>query len=356
MKNSIFDTPSGTKDLIFEEAISEQKIESKLLSMFYKLGYKPVSTPTLEYFSTFNNGIKEIPEESIFKFSGSNGKTLALRADNTSPILRVAMSKLRNIEMPMLLCYSQEVYRNTLAHKAKPSQMLQGGIEIIGGETLEEDVRCIFTALEALKKCSPSAKLEIGHALFFDAIMEKYQLSDSEKNDLKSYISARNSGEYPFSTAMSNSDVVDIAMKIQKLFGTSEILSKAEILADGNETALKVLNYIKNIVKVFTDAGYGDMLIIDLGIVQSMDYYTGIVFKGYIDGVGEAVLSGGRYDNLLSTFNSSLSACGFGLNISAVAELDKSKLPDVTPASFKDGVNDIIKLKNKLNCKEEYDA
>ena len=132
--------PAGTRDLLYEECIAEREIEGKLFALYSKLGYQPVSTPVLEYNSTFNHGLQDIKEESIFKFSGMNGKTIALRPDNTSPMLRVAMSKLKDEPLPLKLCYSQDVFRNITAFHAKRSQMLQSGIEIIGGETKEEDI------------------------------------------------------------------------------------------------------------------------------------------------------------------------------------------------------------------------
>ncbi len=349
MKNVFKNIPSGTRDLIYEEAIAPKIIEDSLLSIFFKLGYKPISTPVLEYLSTFNYERNDINEESIFRFSDIDGKTVALRADNTSPVVRVAMSKLKDETLPLLLCYSQEVFRNTSAFHAKRRQMLQSGVEIIGGISSEEDLRCIFTALETLKACGGGAKLEIGHASFFEALVSEYGINEEDKENLRNYIAAKNSGEYPFTTALKNQKAVELAAKLQRLFGGAEIIEKAEALAAGNTRALEILGYIKNIVATFTEAGYGDMIIIDLGIVQKIDYYTGIVFKGYIDGVGEAVLSGGRYDNLLEAFGSPLSACGFGLNVSAVAELEKSELKNVTPPSFSGGVSDILRAADMLS-------
>ena len=340
--------PAGTRDLIYEECIAQREIEDKLLSLYRKLGYNPISTPVLEYYSTFNHGLQDIKEESIFKFSGMNGKTVALRPDNTSPILRVAMSKLKDEALPLKLCYSQDVFRNITAFHAKRSQMLQSGIEIIGGDSVEEDIRCIFTALESLGACSDNYKLEIGHAGFIDALLDKFSLDSDEKDELRDFMSAKNSSEFPFASVLNNKEAVALAQSVQRLFGGIEIIEKAEKLAIGNEKAMAILDYIKYIVNVFIEAGYGDMIIIDLGIIQKIDYYTGLVFKGYVEGIGEAVLSGGRYDNLLLSFGSSLSACGFGLNISELALLqDTEEIKDVN-LSFASGAKDVIKAKAYL--------
>lgn len=349
MANIYKNIPSGARDLIYEEALAPKLIENSMLDMFIKLGYKPISTPVLEYYNTFNHDKNNMSEESIFRFSDMDGKTVAIRPDNTSPVIRVAMSKLKDEPLPMLLCYSQNVFRNRAAFHAKRSQMLQSGVEIIGGDSEKEDIRCIFTALEALKKCGKQAKLEIGHASFFDALVSEYGIDEEDKLNLRTYIAAKNSGEYPFTTALKNQKAVELAAELQRLFGTADTLERAAELAKGNKVATEILSYIKNIVNVFAEAGYADMLLIDLGIVQKIDYYTGIVFRGYIDGIGEAVLSGGRYDDLLESFGSSLSACGFGLNISAVSEMCRASLPDIVPPSFDGGADDIKRAASMLH-------
>ncbi|MBQ7358072.1 MAG: ATP phosphoribosyltransferase regulatory subunit [Clostridia bacterium] len=341
MKN-IKNIPAGSRDLIYEEAVAPRQIEDKLLSLFYKLGYKPVSTPVLEYYTAFNHDKSDIKEESIFRFSDMDGKTVVLRPDNTSPIARVAMSKLKDETLPLTLCYSQEVFRNRAAFHAKRSQMLQAGVEIIGGESREEDIRCIFTALEALKASGNGAKLEIGHASFFEALVSEYGLDENDTENLRMYIAAKNSGEYTFTTALKNPKAVELAGKLQRLYGGISVIDEAQKLAYGNKNALAILEEIRYIVDVFTQAGYGEMLLIDLGIVQKIEYYTGIVFRGYVDGIGEAVLSGGRYDSLLDAFGSDLSACGFGLNISALSELSPATLPETKKLSFENGAKDII--------------
>ncbi len=341
MKN-IKNIPAGSRDLIYEEAVAPRQIEDKLLTLFYKLGYKPVSTPELEYYTTFNHDKCDINEESVFRFSDMDGRTVALRPDNTSPVARVAMSKLKDEALPLTLCYSQNVFRNRTAFHAKRSQMLQAGVEIIGGDMREEDIRCIFTALESLKACGEGAKLEIGHASFFEALVSEYGLDGEDTDNLRTYIAAKNSGGYPFTTALKNPRAVELASKLQRLYGDISVLDEAQKLALGNDKAMDILSQIKYTVDIFTEAGYGDMLLIDLGIVQKIEYYTGIVFCGYVAGIGEAVLSGGRYDSLLETFGSDLSACGFGLNISALAELSSVALPDIKKPSFSNGAEDII--------------
>ncbi|MBE6760628.1 MAG: ATP phosphoribosyltransferase regulatory subunit, partial [Ruminococcaceae bacterium] len=73
--------------------------------------------------------------------------------------------------------------------------------------------------------------------------------------------------------------------------------------------------FLAVVYNALSEMGYGDKLIIDLGLVHQNDYYTGLVFSAYAEGSGAKILSGGRYDNLLSSFGMDSSACGFAINI-----------------------------------------
>ena len=335
-------TPSGTRDLIYEEAFAEKELENKLYRLYLTLGYKPIETPVLEYYDVFNHEQRYIPDQTIYKFTDNEGKLVALRPDNTSPVVRVALSKLKDESLPLLLCYSQPVFRNNLAFHAKRDQILQCGVELIGGETPETDLRCLFTALQTLNASGSFYKLELGHAGFFDALITDYALSENEIADLRSFISARNSGGYAFTLNMTNPAAVSLARELPRLCGSPDrVLPRARVLAKGRPGAQKILDELETTCSMLTEAGYGTSLILDLGIVQVINYYTGIVFRGYLDGVGEAVLSGGRYDHLLAGFGSDLGACGFGFNISEAAKVNPRQLPPSVPLSFADGVNSL---------------
>ena len=86
------------------------------------------------------------------------------------------------------------------------------------------------------------------------------------------------------------------------------------------ENAKKALDYLETIYDILDMNGFSENISIDLATVNDMDYYTGVVFRGYIDYTGEAVLGGGRYDNLMSNFGTDEGATGFGLNLSVVAD------------------------------------
>lgn len=334
--------PEGTRDLIFEEVLAQRRLEAELMELYAKLGFSPVCTPTLEYCDVFDHDRQCIPQEEIFQFTDRSGRLVALRPDNTSPIARVASSKLRDAALPLKICYSQNVYRAGDAYHARRSEILQSGVEILGGDPEAEDLCCLFTALQTMAACSQDYKIEIGYANFFEILLFDEQISQSERADLKNYIAAKNSSGFSFSLNAVAAKAVELAAILPRLCGGADVLKKARELAEGNERALAILSYLESIYQAFSDAGYGERIIIDLGIVQNIDYYTGLVFKGYQGGIGEEVLSGGRYDNLLGSFGYPLPACGFALNLSeAAAAKEKPAAPAAFPIDFKAGSQDI---------------
>ena len=190
--------------------------------------------------------------------------------------------------------------------------------------------------------CSEEYKIEIGYANFFETLLFDEEISPAERADLKNYIAAKNSSGFSFSLNAVASKAVEMAAILPRLCGGMDVLSRARELAAGNERALKILAYLESVYRAFVDAGYGERIIIDLGIVQNIDYYTGLVFKGYMDGVGEEVLSGGRYDNLLKSFGYPLPACGFAVNLSeAAATRQKAASSSPFQVDFQSGSQDI---------------
>ena len=93
------------------------------------------------------------------------------------------------------------------------------------------------------------------------------------------------------------------------------MLEEAQRLAGKNEA----LTYLHDLYRELEAAGYGDFLRFDLGLVHQIDYYTGVVFRGYVEGAGDAVLSGGRYDGLVAAFGRNAPATGFAIDVDAVA-------------------------------------
>jgi ATP phosphoribosyltransferase regulatory subunit len=213
--------------------------------------------------------------------------------------------------MPLRLCYNQSIYRIANGYSGRRSEILQSGVEIIGDTGVRGDLVCASTAIEALSSLGADFKLEIGNVGFYNALISELNLSESESAELRTNVEHKNLGKI--------AEYGKIA-SIPLLYGGREVLEKAAAIAGDNKAALDAVNYVGKIYDTLVSSGAADHVIIDMGLVHDIDYYTGLVFRGYMDGAGEPVLAGGRYDTLVSKFEKDIPATGFGVNISEVAD------------------------------------
>ena len=315
--------PEGMRDTLFGDVLLCRDIEKRLSKAYLAAGFRQIMTPAVEYMSVFDNDSLGMLEESMYKLTDNGGHLAVLRADNTMPMARVAATKLRNEPLPLKLYYDQKIYRINNDYSGHRSEILQSGVEFIGVSGLRADLIILTTALEALKSLGTGYKLEIGNAAFCNALIEALGLDEKENRKVKALIDTKNTVSLGNSADGANG--IDKIRRIPLLFGGSEVFAEAKELAAGNEAALSALDYVMTLYSALDEAGWGDKVLIDLGIVNTMDYYTGAVFRGYIDGAGEPVLIGGRYDRLIASFGYDTPATGFAVNVGLVADtLSKS--------------------------------
>ncbi len=347
MEKTKITVPNGTRDLIFEEVTAERELEGRIDGLLDVLGYRPVRTPSVEYYDLFDQSNRYIDETQMYKLTDGDGRLIVLRPDNTAPIARLVSSKLHAEPLPLLIRYGQRVFRSSAAYNALRHEVLQYGVEVIGGDRRSEDLRVLFTAFETLSLCGGDYKIEIGHAQFFDALIDTLELSADEKKAVKAYLAAKNSSMMPFGVSAGLSRALDIARRLPRLCGGAEVLEESRRLAGGSGRAAEIVDYVESVYNAFIESGYADRIIIDMGIVQRIEYYTGLVFKGYIGGIGAPVLSGGRYDQLYSGFGRERTACGFALDVSDVAasRAVSRKEPAEPPLEFSAGSDSIAAAK-----------
>ena len=309
MSGNTRNVPLGTRDIMFREAELYRDIESRLTELYVNRGYSEIMTPGIEYYDVFEAG-STLRQEQMYKLTSPDGRLLVLRADNTTPIARVAATRFDS-EVPVKLFYHQKVYRLSEGYKGRRSEIAQSGIEIIGASGIHSDLICMMTAIETLKTLCRDFKLEIGHVGYYNALISELDLDPEQADRLRILVEAKDANK------ISGYEKIK---KIPFLFGGEEVFAEAEALAGDNAEAINSLTYLKKLYGALCDAGYKDNIMIDLGIVHSLDYYTGTVFKGHMSGAGEPILSGGRYDTLISKFSNDIPATGFGVNVSEVVD------------------------------------
>ena len=322
MKNYDLITPEGTKDYLFDESIIIRNVENTLVELFKSCGYSEIITPGLEFYDVFNLNSRYFPQENLYKLTDSKGRLIVVRPDITIPIARVVATRLRDAMLPLKLFYNQTVYRTEPALKGRSDEIVQTGIELIGSQLKMADLEVISTAVTALKSFGMEFSLEIGNIGIFKELVNKLEVTDNVKENIRCLIETKN---FPalndLLDSLGNNAVIYALKKLPALFGGEEVFEKAEeIMPD--ENIKKILEDLREIYHdVSRLCGDEGSITVDLGLVNETDYYTDLIIKGYLQGYGDEVLSGGRYDKLISEFGYDVPAIGFAVNVNAVAKL-----------------------------------
>ena len=314
-------TPEGTKDLLFQECATQRKIIETLRGTFEQREYHEVITPGFEFYDVFSSNSMYFPQESMYKLIDHKGRLLAMRPDSTIPIARLTATKLKGHELPIRLYYAQRIYRQQPELRGRSSEIMQMGIELVGLSSFESDIEILTTGMEALSSCCvDDFRIELGHIGIYKLLMEDLNATSEQKEAIHSLIASKNyAGLSDVLEGFPESKTVEILKELPKLFGGKEALEKARKLFNGyDEKLLMMLSYLERIFQELVERNL-DKVMIDFGLVHQAEYYSSLIFRGYISSAGEPVLSGGRYDELFKDFGESLPATGFGINVDQLA-------------------------------------
>ena len=314
-------TPEGTRDLLFASCRALRQTENAIRTALEGCGYSEVITPAVEYFDVFAQANPELDQENMLKIIDRSGRICVARPDNTTPIARIAATRLDDAALPVRLYYSQKVFRSVVAGHGHKGEFLQVGAELIGADGLEADKDILSAAFGALTGTgADNFRIELGHAEIYKALIEELGVDDQTAESVRRLIENKSFAALGDALAPYGDRPAAKALRaMPQLFGGMEVLDEVEALT-GNVRVLGAVSYLRRLYKALDEAGYGSRIMIDLGLVHEMDYYTGVMFRGYIGGAGAAILSGGRYNALCAKFGKDMPAGGFGIDVESVAE------------------------------------
>lgn len=320
MRNTIA-TPEGTRDLLFQSARALRSAENAIRGALEDQGYSEIVTPTIEFYDMFNQANPAHDQESMLKVIDRSGRICVVRPDNTTPVARVAATRLDDAALPVRLYYSQKVFRSVSGDHGHKGEFLQIGAELIGVDGTEADLDILSAAFAALASTgADSFRIELGHAELYKALVAELGVGEIEAEEIRRLIENKSFAALVDALApYGDVPAARVLRAIPQLFGGREVLDEVEKLT-GNVRVLGAVAYLRRLYDALSAAGYGESILIDLGLVHEMGYYTGVMFRGYVGGAGAAILSGGRYNGLCAKFGRDLPAAGFGIDVESVAE------------------------------------
>ncbi len=311
----LLETPYGTQDFLPAEAAIKRAIEQKIFELFTSFGYEEVVTPTMEYLETLTTSSGRVIEPHLFKMFDKNNRTLALRHEMTTPIARLAVSRLKDSPLPLKLSYNTNVFRFRNNQPGRQCEFYQAGVELLGISNAFADAEIISLAAQALSVAGlKDFKICLGQVEFVGGLMEN--LSAEIQSEIKSAIERHDI------VALNNLDIDDALKKIPTLQGGQEVLTAAQSIAN-NERSRRALDNLTEIYRLLEIYGVADKITFDLGLIRDFEYYTGMVFEAYSHGVGYSLAGGGRYDNMLKDFGAECPATGFALGIERILDARK---------------------------------
>ena len=316
--------PSGLRYYTGEVARLRRAIEDCAISVFTERSYEEIITPAVDYYELFEKGMGA-EAHSAFRFADSDGRMLALRPDVTSSVARAAATLLARKERPLRLCYVAPIFHQqprTLAEWRRETTQL--GCELIGASGVEADVEQLAIVAETLKRIGLGAKYRVtlNSVEIFNGIAARLTLNELAREQLRKLIDVRDT-----------SGVISLLTELQVDAGEREIFARVTRLSEKrgildqarqvitNERSVAALDLLEQVWCAIDSLGLAERFEIDLGDVSGLDYYTGLLFKIYVEGAGSRVGRGGRYDQLTSAFGRAEPAVGFVVDLDALTEV-----------------------------------
>jgi ATP phosphoribosyltransferase regulatory subunit len=316
----MFEKPLGMRDTLPELHEKKHRVRSSIAETMKLWGYQFIETPTLEYYETVG-AASAIGDAQLFKLLDKEGHTLVLRPEMTTPIARVAASKLLNEDLPVRLAYSANVYRAQQREGGRPAEFEQIGVEYINDATISCDGEVIALLISSLKKAGlKQFQVSVGHVGFAQELFMQILGTNGRATALRKFLYEKNYVGYRENVQSLNLSSIDKQrlLKLLQLRGGEEVIDQALEIIENDKGKQAILE-VQELWQVIKDYGVEEYVKFDFSIVSHMSYYTGILFEVYAGNVGFPIGNGGRY-SLLEKFGKSATATGFAVRTDMLLE------------------------------------
>ena len=313
MGKKLVHTPEGVRDIYGDEYARKLQLENFIMGKVRSFGYEDIQTPTFEFFDVFSKEVGTTPSRELYKFFDKDGNTLVLRPDFTPSMARCAAKYFMDEDVPIRFCYSGNTFANNSNLQGRLKEATQMGAELIGEGSVEADGEMAAMVIEALLSTGlKDFQLSIGNVEYFKGICMEAGLDEETELELREFISGKNyfGAEDLLREKRVPGEYREALLQVTDLFGAYEALEQAKLLVH-NERSLNAVKRLEALYQVLCCYGAEKYVSFDLGMLSKYNYYTGVIFKAYTYGVGDAIVKGGRYDTLLGRFGKEAPAIGF---------------------------------------------
>lgn len=337
---------NGRDDLSIKDFQLRQSIISTLKKRFSTYGYQQIRTPIFESYDLYTSTNGTVNHHNMIKAIDNKGRVLVLRPDITIPITRQIAMNENKITNDLRYFYVLDVFRQSF-DDAEGKEKTQAGVEYFGKNNIAADAEVIALAVHVLKDFQfEHFKIELGHAGFLKQLISKLGLKRHDLKQLKQLLQAKNVIELrPFLTHLQvDQQMIEKIEMIPELYGEpAEVIERAKKIVLNKQMEEKLYRLL-DLYKHLKEYNVENHLVLDLGLINHMDYYSGIVFQGFVNTIGKPILMGGRYDQLANQFNASIPAIGFACDVETLLQGTQQQ---IEPATFVDIIINYEKTERK---------
>lgn len=288
---------------------TEERAVFSLRSLYRRYGYCPYKMSRFEDYELYLQNKDFLASDRIITFSGSDGRLLALKPDVTLSIIKHSQDVPGQVQK---LYYHENVFRADLSGCIR--EFMQTGVECVGDLTAYDVSEVMLLAARSLDALGGNFVLDVSHMGLVAAVLDSCGLNGEKRTAALQCLRQKNGHEL---AALCSDEKLQL---MAALGGPAwQVLPriKQTLSTDGEMTAFAEL---ERLCAVLERNGYGSRVWIDFSVGNDMKYYSGVVFKGYLEGIPTGVLSGGQYDKLLRKMGRSSRAIGFAVNLSLLEQ------------------------------------
>ncbi len=328
----------------FENVLkNEEKAMMNLRALYRKFGYAQYKMSKFEEYDLYVRNKNFLKSDQIITFNDLNGRLMALKPDVTLSIVK------NTKDCGDALCkyyYNENVYRLSNTGREYKERM-QVGLECIGNIDIYSMSEVILLAEKSLETISEKYVLDISHMGFLSGFLEGLGVEEEQTLPILRCISEKNVPEIEklCRRFKIRSEACLKLKKLTTLYGTYEETIGVLKEISNCSRADEAVNELEAVYKTVKSLGGGSRISLDFSIVNDMNYYSGIIFQGFVDGVPTGILSGGRYDNLMLRFGKASGAIGFAVYLDLLERYEEAQRPyDVDVLLLYDEYTDVNTL------------
>ena len=285
----------------------QEKVIFALRSLYRSYGYTQYKMSKFEEYDLYANNKDFLISDSVITFTDTNGKLMALKPDVTLSIIKNIKEYSGGVQK---LFYNENVYRISKGNQ-NYKEIMQVGLECIGDIGADEIRQVLVLAARSLRNISENCVLNITDLDLLSQVIGSAEPSGVRTADVFKCVEEKNlAGLTKLGLSEKTLTVLD---RLIHASGPAQqvlpgLIAELEGLCD-----VSSLQKLEQLIASIEDARIRDMLQVDFSVVSDIHYYNGIVFKGFVEGVPSAVLSGGQYDKLMHKMRRSSRAIGFAV-------------------------------------------